>query len=337
MCIIAVKPENLLLDDVILKTMWDNNKDGAGLMYAKDAHLHVIKGLMTFPEFLQEYNKVKHERLVLHFRIRTHGKTDAEMTHPFVVDDSLAFAHNGVILGLGDQTHSDTWYFNEVLIKKMRSEVANFLNIDPIRNLLADKVGSSKLVFMDNLGEITIINESKGDKSSDGVWFSNTSWRPKVNQVFTAPLRFALNNTEKVESAIIETDYSEEQLEIGDYATINTKLVSLAYEDEKKPKAFVDVMEGYPVEIKAFNQDFSVDVFSFTLDRLLRVRNCIYLDKINTCGWLRKSWGHMQAGKRLEVVSFDDKYALCIDSVLNRQYTIPTKALFISITPRRTN
>lgn len=177
MCIICAKEEGILLLDSVVQNMWDNNDDGAGFMYVEDGKLNVIKGLMTFDDFLKAYEPHKLKSLVMHFRIRTHGHTNAEMTHPFVVDENLAFAHNGIISGLGDSTHSDTWYFNELYLKKIREQVSNFLNIPPVVDLIADKIGHSKLVFMDNTGEITIVNEGKGERSKEGIWFSNSSWK----------------------------------------------------------------------------------------------------------------------------------------------------------------
>ena len=335
MCIICVKPENFELSDDILKTMWDNNRDGAGFMYAENDSLNIIKGLMTFNDFLQAYEPHKNKKIVMHFRIRTHGTTDAAMTHPFVVDNNLAFAHNGVISGMGDQTHSDTWYFNERVIKAIRARVQNFLDIDPIKDLLESKVGFSKLVFMDNTGKVDIINESKGDKSSDGVWFSNTSWRPRPTPiVHTPPVPYVSRRSESRGYQVPKNQpYNRYhiQLQIGDYATISSPLSVHAYPNGVLlPATTIDVVPGDPVRIDAFNQDMSVDIYHIEKKRKLRIRSMIYIDKIVTVAYLRKSWGHMKAGKKLHVINVDAKYAECIDPAMDRIYSIPNRLTFIT-------
>jgi hypothetical protein len=189
MCIICHKPENNVLAEHVIDNMWHNNPDGAGFMYAENGKLHIQKGLMSLSDFKAAYEPHKEKEAVLHFRIRTHGKTDAEMTHPFSINDSLAFVHNGIINGLGNNTHSDTWYFNENYLKPLSQDVQSFLHISPITTLIKDKIGGSKLVFMDQDGNVTIINEHLGVRSSDGFWFSNSSWNyeKKITQQTHVP------------------------------------------------------------------------------------------------------------------------------------------------------
>lgn len=177
MCIISCVPKGLALEESIVKRMWNTNSDGAGFMYAEDGQLHVEKGFMTLDAFLKAYEPHAHKGIVLHFRIKTHGALNEVNTHPFLVNDDLAFAHNGVIQGFGSQEHSDTWHFNEEVIKPLQREVQSFLHIKPITQMISDRIGWSKLVFMNNQGEVNIINKEKGDESSDGIWFSNSGWR----------------------------------------------------------------------------------------------------------------------------------------------------------------
>lgn len=183
MCIICVKPEGKSLAENVIQNMWSVNSDGAGFMYAEDGVLHVQKGFMTLSEFKEAYEPHKLKQAVLHFRIKTHGEKNPENTHPFYIDENLAFVHNGIIQGFGSNSHSDTWHFNEEIIKPIRSELPNFLDIKPITQLIQDKISYSKLVFLNSEGEITIINKDKGVYSSDGFWFSNNSWEDRESYI----------------------------------------------------------------------------------------------------------------------------------------------------------
>ena len=177
MCIIAVVPEGLEIKESIVDTMWNRNSDGAGFMYAEEGKLVIQKGFMTLKDFKDAYHPHIGKKVVLHFRIKTHGETNAEMTHPFQVDDNLAFAHNGIISGFGSKSHSDTWHFNEEIIKELRQSVPNFLHLPVYNKLITQVIGHSKLVFMDNEGNVDIVNKNLGDESEDGFWFSNSTWK----------------------------------------------------------------------------------------------------------------------------------------------------------------
>jgi hypothetical protein len=221
MCIIAVVPKDLILDESIIQRMWNGNSDGAGFMYAEDGKLHVQKGYMTYKSFMDAYEPHAGKAIVMHFRIKTHGETNEINTHPFNVTDGLAFAHNGIISGFGSKEHSDTWHFNEEVIKPLQKNVKSFLNIQPIQKLISDRIGYSKLVFMDSRGVVDIVNKEKGDESSDGVWFSNTGWRePKT---YSKPeYAFPYNKHSQKEISILTPVVSDkEELTMEDFVWLN--------------------------------------------------------------------------------------------------------------------
>lgn len=362
MCIISAKPENLILNTDVIYNMWHNNSDGAGFMYAENNKLFVQKGYMTFEEFLAAYEPHKDRSMVLHFRIRTHGLTDATMTHPFVVDKDLAFAHNGIISGLGDQTHSDTWYFNEDIIKKLRARYSNFLSDDVICNLISSRIGASKLVFMDNTGKITIINENLGEKSSDGIWFSNGSWNrepvvvkyPQIYNIHNRRLSKSqeqqrdyyekLFNTENVfdynQTITPTTKENQDDLLVGDYVVTTSDMFNLpVYKQVAKNHKNIEkngfVLDKLPsksiMKIVGFNQDLSIDCYDFQLKRTIRLRSGLFLDRVKYFGTTRHQWGHIPTCSRVFVAEFDTKFAKVIDPKLDRAYTIPTRSLNISL------
>jgi hypothetical protein len=182
MCIIAVKPEKVQFTKNQLKIMWDANPDGAGFMYAEGGKVHVVKGLMTLDALwnaIQEVGPLR--KLVLHFRIKTHGAVSPELTHPFwITKGELAMVHNGVIRALVNETseaESDT----AVFARKLSNEYVHPLSA--IRNgfhrdMLEAYIGYSKVVFMDGTGAHWTLNESLGTWHKN-VWYSNDRFKPE--------------------------------------------------------------------------------------------------------------------------------------------------------------
>ena len=82
MCIIIAKDKGISIPDrTILKNCFDNNPDGAGIMWNESEFVHIQKGFMLwkdFNEFLNSLSKridLKLASVVMHFRITTHGRT----------------------------------------------------------------------------------------------------------------------------------------------------------------------------------------------------------------------------------------------------------------------
>jgi len=179
MCIAIYKPSNKKINKDILKRCYDSNPDGAGFMYAQDKELKIQKGFFEFDKFYQAYKEHQTKKCVIHFRIKTHGKIDETNCHPFNINPSLGFVHNGIISGFGNDTHSDTIQFNENVLQKLVSKWGNLaLFQDPIIDLIEGRIGYSKLVMLDRHGNHKIFNEEKGHWDN-GVWYSNTSYKPK--------------------------------------------------------------------------------------------------------------------------------------------------------------
>ena len=180
MCIAIMKSANKKISKSTLRRCYDANPDGAGFMYAEDKKLVVKKGYFTFKEFYKEYKPHGDKQALIHFRIKTHGPIDKDNCHPFLVNNSLGFIHNGIISGYGSNIKSDTIEFNESILQKIVSKHGNnSLFDDPMVELIENVIGYSKLVFLDRHGNYKIMNETKGNWS-DGVWYSNGSWmKPK--------------------------------------------------------------------------------------------------------------------------------------------------------------
>jgi len=178
MCIAILKPDGENIKKDRLKTCFTNNDDGAGYMFAKDGILHFFKGFFKFDEFWKSYvkNVVKNGNPMsaIHFRIKTHGKTNVDNCHPFKINDSVGFIHNGIIdMVKTDPKRSDTSMFNDLVLKKLPN---GFIRNSAITSLIEEAIGGSKLVFLDNKGQYLISNEALG-KWDSNVWYSNSTYK----------------------------------------------------------------------------------------------------------------------------------------------------------------
>lgn len=173
MCIAILNKKNMLPDDYI-KNSWDNNNQGAGMLYVLSGKLQTFK-TYDFKEFKKTYKEIRKKidsPIVLHFRIATSGFQKYVNLHPFLVDDNLGFVHNGVIYGLGNKDYSDTYEFNELYLKKLPKD---FLKNEGIVSLIQSYIDTSKLIFLSSDNTYNIINEGLGVWDNDN-WLSNTSY-----------------------------------------------------------------------------------------------------------------------------------------------------------------
>lgn len=185
MCIIIAKPKNKTIPLEHLKQSANANPDGGGVMWIDDKNeIRIIKHLTSVSKLLDglhDRQKDWQERdVIFHFRIGTSGETNIENVHPFYVNDTLAFCHNGVLsdYSFRDSKYSDTIHFNEKILKKLPK---GFLSNDVVRDLLNNYIESSKLAFLwsERKQPIYIIGEKKG-WWDEGIWYSNKSYERKI-------------------------------------------------------------------------------------------------------------------------------------------------------------
>ena len=274
MCIAIYKPENKEIPRETLETCFENNPDGAGYMYAEDKKLHVRKGFFEMDKFWNSYKRNKDKQAVIHFRIKTHGKITKSNCHPFNIHNGLAFVHNGIITGYGNDVTSDTKEFSRKMLQPLVAKWGNLaLFQDPMINLLESRIGYSKLIFLDRHGNAKIFNEHKG-KWKDKCWFSNTSYEPKPEIVYTPSTRHSNNiwsgygsyatkntnnNTEYYGQSSLKHTQQEllpttthTPLEAGDYVELIAD-----FKDEGAKKTF---HKGTIAEVICINNDFSADL-----------------------------------------------------------------------------
>jgi predicted glutamine amidotransferase len=185
MCIAILNTPNVTFPKSLISTCWDNNGDGAGLIYTGGGSLYVYKELHSVDEFYNKYIDVRRRfpksKIVLHFRISTSGGINVDNCHPFSVSKDLAFVHNGIISELNgiNPKKSDTNLFNEFVLQQLP---AGFTANPALMSVIEKYIGSSKLIFLDKDNEATIVNEELGveDAKYLNCWFSNSTYKPSA-------------------------------------------------------------------------------------------------------------------------------------------------------------
>jgi glutamine amidotransferase len=251
MCIAIYKPEGKVLSKATLQECYSSNPDGAGFMYAHNKRLHIEKGFFSFDSFYKAYKQHETKQAVIHFRIKTHGKIDTTNCHPFAVNTTLGFVHNGIINGFGDANHSDTIGFNHGILQPLVNKWGNLaLFQDPIIDLIEGRIGYSKLVFLDRHGNHKIMNEGKG-VWDDGVWYSNNSYKPYVAPATTSWKTSDWINDYKYPVATVKTK-TKTSVKVGDMVEL--------LEDIADQGTLTVHETGELCEVVAVNQDFTCDL-----------------------------------------------------------------------------
>ena len=179
MCIVIVKTEQTDIPKEQLKESFDNNRDGSGYLFAMNGNLTIKKGFFVFNDFYDNYSrdmeKFNNPIAIIHFRITTHGLTNKLNCHPFLVNDEIGFAHNGMIDFVDNhKKKSDTMMFRNDILRNMPSE---WIFNDSVLKLMEESIGNSKLAFLDRNGNYRIVNEGLGHWNKDNtIWYSNKSY-----------------------------------------------------------------------------------------------------------------------------------------------------------------
>jgi len=192
MCIIACKPIGLQMpDEDTITSMWYNNPDGAGIMYAYKGSVHIEKGFMSLDKFLAAIERINRNvdlancGVVMHFRITTHGGTSPENTHPFPISASIpalkklvmktdvGVAHNGIIHNTPrSKDISDTMEYIASQLAPLKAALPRFWE-NKNAMLLVKNAIDSKMAFLDSAGGIHTIGDFV---EHDGMLYSNRTY-----------------------------------------------------------------------------------------------------------------------------------------------------------------
>jgi len=191
MCIIIYKPKGKLIPKEHLAQSWIKNPHGGGFMYVRDGHIRIVKTVESFALWYSMYEKIVpyNHNIVIHFRIGTSGKRNLENCHPFSINNTLAFCHNGIMPFAVPEhsTISDTVIFGRNVLQHLPS---GFHKNTATLHLISAYLGTGKIVILDNKNNVVIINEDHGHWFK-GSWYSNHSyeWRKiDVSPSFGMPL-----------------------------------------------------------------------------------------------------------------------------------------------------
>ena len=178
MCIIAIQPKGIKIKENILRNCWEANNDGGGIMYVDKGEIIVQRELHNFSEFMRIKKQADKlgGNIILHFRIATSGGINEKNLHPFKINNSVYFCHNG-ILDINVPLNSpinDTQIFNNHFMKGLPYD---FYKNTTIMQLLEYSIGDrNKFVFLDNTDQFHILNEGAGIWD-EGAWYSNMSYK----------------------------------------------------------------------------------------------------------------------------------------------------------------
>ncbi len=176
MCIIIWNPNGSELDKEQIKSAFETNSHGFGMMYPENGNVKVIKGMHDFDYVWKLVENFKSRPYAMHFRYRTHGLTAAAQCHPFkILKNKLYMMHNGVLTDFAtSEKKSDSQMFAQAVRKQVyRGKLDPKLIFDPrVIKSLGKDIAGNKLLFMDGNGQVAIVNEKSGSWV-DGVWYSN--------------------------------------------------------------------------------------------------------------------------------------------------------------------
>jgi predicted glutamine amidotransferase len=181
MCI-AIFNKSVLLSYDTIKNSFENNNDGAGLLWIENGALQVFKEATSLKRFWKKYKAIRESNalpMLLHFRIGTHGNFADYNLHPFLVNSQIGFVHNGVIrITETDARYSDTNHFNRLVLQTMKTPARIFKDGTNEAALVSHFCSTnSKLIFLNASGAFRIFNEAAGHWDKSGNWFSNNTYK----------------------------------------------------------------------------------------------------------------------------------------------------------------
>ena len=227
MCLIVYMPPGKRLPINELENGRRQNRDGFGIMYhdpSSDSVVVVKNNNSTEKGFRSAYLNVPNDvAMVVHFRMATQGAVSMANQHPFLILDKatdgidLFMVHNGMIDGFDGpeydpnfygygynaaefggtacESDSDTAMFVNQIVKPILEIEPQIMYTEAFKSLLFWRLGGgdkyaypNKLVFLDSMGQVIIINESAGAWVK-GCWLSNlnSAFRPAPKYAYVYP------------------------------------------------------------------------------------------------------------------------------------------------------
>ena len=196
MCIIYYIPKGKSVPIETLRASNRANPDGCGVMF-HSGYLFFRKGTRGEAGFWN--NCPAHIRqvwvgqpalfdYVIHFRTASSASIGVEYCHPHRVNRWLYIMHNGNLPEFAGHKEPDTVIFNQQILKNLPGAWLDNAEIcDTLEQYCQESY--SKMVFMDNVGKVTIFNEGSGSWIDD-VWHSNGGIEGYTGYGFSGAYRY---------------------------------------------------------------------------------------------------------------------------------------------------
>lgn len=184
MCYIFVKGGNQTLHCAYVKAMRSlGNRDGAGVMFVEDGRVKIDKCMaVTEQEAIDLYERHAHRDIIaMHLRNQSIGPRTPENVHPYWVTNKdwghkrdIALMHNGTIPGLQvDTSLSDSANLAAYHLRPLLAKTPSLFTSDEFWHMISAFIGNSKLVLMNDLGQVRIVNPGLGRVLDNGIWVSS--------------------------------------------------------------------------------------------------------------------------------------------------------------------
>jgi hypothetical protein len=177
MCLLIHQPKGVTFTRAEIADFVSHNADGFGIARGDGKRLHLLRLVGSLSEIQDAYTRHAAGRAcILHFRMTTHGATNADNAHPYPITRDIAVAHNGM-LSIGnphDKAMSDTWHLVEFFLRPIARTNPDLL-FDPTWGaMMGNLIGTgNKLAIAHRDGRVAIINKQVGVMHK-GAWMSNT-------------------------------------------------------------------------------------------------------------------------------------------------------------------
>lgn len=255
MCLIIYQPPGVdAIPDEHMRRGWEQNHHGAGYMFSHGGKLIIRKAFYKLAELCEAY-KADHREFgaasafVLHFRWATHGDKTAINVHPHAIADGrVGLVHNGVLSQFEPvdfhATISDTVLFCHTVLACR--EPAQLLSAEFCKMLAAMIGDHNKLVLMDDLGNVQIVNEEAG-RWDGSNWYSNGGYLPPEPVKTTSIVSRACSAIAGVARGIV---FASDATPAA--TTANAAALPAAYQERTRD---ADDDDGWARMRKAYNED----------------------------------------------------------------------------------
>jgi hypothetical protein len=147
----------------------------------------------------------------------------------------------------------------------MVSKWGNLALFEPaIKHLIEERIGYSKLIFLDRHGKHEIFNEDKG-LWDEGIWYSNSSYKPKIAVTTTNVSKY---DTYKYYPSYVKPVLKETDVSVGVKAGVQPSLILKEGELVRLVAPHYDVStkvlhkRGDIFEVVAINMDYTADLMN---------------------------------------------------------------------------